>query len=41
MVSQYSMVSVVRLVSSMPNLTLDRYSDGRNAQGQDADAQKG
>ena len=39
---QYSVVSVVGLISSMPNLALDGDSDGRDAQGRNAgDAQEG
>jgi len=39
---QYSVVSVVRLISSTSDLALDWYSDGRNAQGRNAgDAQEG
>ena len=33
---QPSLVSVVRLISSVPNLALDTYSNGRNAPGRKA-----
>ena len=39
---QYSVVSVVHLISSMHNLAQDGYSNGRDAQGRNAgDAQEG